>query len=167
MTPIPSPAGLDPIRPMSASDLATLVDRARALRDAGAGPVLLLRGVNYGLLRDDDETGGEDATLFIRAATELGAQVARIRPQLTQFSAPQDVQQTAQMLGRLYDALACEGLDPALVQRLRAEAGVPVFDRLTSPDHPIAKAVALLGPSASSADNRRFVLQALLLTARN
>jgi ornithine carbamoyltransferase len=106
---------------------------------------------------------GDDAALFDRAAVELGATVAHIRPGLTELSSAHDVRQTALMLGRLYDAVVCEGMDPGLVRRLRVEAGVPVYDGITSPSHPIATAVELLGSAVSVEDNRRFVLQALLL----
>jgi len=161
-TPLPAEPHANAI---SANELAALVEAARALqRTAGAGATQrLLRGKQYGLLTGIGVAEGDDAALFDRAAAELGAQVAHIRPGLTELSSVQDLQQTAHMLGRLYDVVVCEGMAPSLVERLRVEAGVPVYDRITSPNHPIAKAAELLGPAAAVQDNRRFVLQALLL----
>ena len=122
----------------------------------------LLRGKNFGLLCEADDTG--DAALFRRAVVEMGAQVAHLRPSLSKLGAPQELQHTARMLGRLYDAVACQGMAPALVQQLGVYAGVPVFDDVASADHPTARLAERLGGDASPADNRRFVLQAVLLS---
>jgi ornithine carbamoyltransferase len=144
-----------------------LVERARVLRSAAESGSTQpwLRGKRYGLLCGTEELAGDAAALLDRAAVELGAQVAHIRPHLTEHSAAREVQQTARMLGRLYDAVICEGIAPAVVQQLGAEAGVPVFDHIWSPSHPIAQAAEMLGSVPSPEDNRRFVLQAFLLEA--
>ena len=149
---------------MSPRDVTAVLANARTLqRAAEAGKTQpLLRGKNFGLLCEADDDG--DAALFRRAAVELGAQVALIRPSLSELSTPQEVQHTARMLGRLYDAVECQGMAPALVQQVGADAGVPVYDGIASQDHPTAKLAELLGSDTSPADNRRFVLQAVLLT---
>jgi ornithine carbamoyltransferase len=167
MTPSPRPVELHTVNAIPPDELAALVDRARSLQiaaEAGSAQPLL-RGRKYGLLRGCAELAGDDEALFDRAAVELGAQVAHIRPDLTERSAARDVQQTAQLLGRLYDALICEGMAPAVVRQLRVDAGVPVFDRIMSPSHLVARAAEMLGPNSRLKDNRRFVLQALLLRA--
>jgi ornithine carbamoyltransferase len=150
---------------MSPRELATLVDDARALqRSAEAGAMQpLLRGRRFGLLDATGDAGKDDIALFDRAAIELGAQVAHIGPYLTELSAPREVDDTAHVLGRLYDAVVCQGMAPALVQRLSAEAGIPVYDGIASPSHPLAEAADLLGFAISAVDKRRFLLQALLV----
>lgn len=150
--------------PMSPRDVTAVLANARTLqRAAEAGTTQpLLRGKNLGLLCEADDDG--DAALFRRAAVELGAHVAHIRPSLSELSTPQEVQHTARMLGRLYDAVECQGMAPALVQQVGNDAGVPVYDGIASQDHPTAKLAELLGRDTSPADNRRFVLQAVLLT---
>ena len=149
---------------MSPRDVTVVLANARTLqRAAEAGTTQpLLRGKNLGLLCEADDA--LDAALFRRAAVELGAHVAHIRPSLSVLSTPQEVQHTARMLGRLYDAVECQGMAPALVQQVGNEAGVPVYDGIASQDHPTAKLAELLGDDASPADNRRFVLQAVLLS---
>ena len=148
---------------MSPRDVTAVLASARTLqRAAGAGKVQpLLRGKNLGLLCDANEDG--DAALFRRAAVELGAHVAHIRPSLSELSTPQEVQHTARLLGRLYDAVECQGMAPALVQQVGSDAGVPVYDGIASRNHPTAHLAELLDGDASPADNRRFVLQAVLL----
>ena len=155
----------DPIAPR---DVAFVLDNARALqRAAQVGDLrALLRGRKFGLMCeiDNDKDSASDAALFRRAAGELGAHVAHIRPSLTELSTPQEVLQTARMLGRLYDAVECQGMAADLVHRLGADAGVPVYDAIASQHHPTAKLDSLLGGDSPALDKRRFVLQAVLLS---
>lgn len=148
---------------LSPGDRASLLAGARDLRRADADGALprLLAGKHIGLLCEPQH--GEDAALFERAATGLGARVSRISPELSDSASDESVQRMARTLGRLYDAIECQGLDGALLQRVRAEAGVPVYDGAASDGHPSAALAATLGEQDGSADHRRYVLQALLL----
>jgi len=168
MQSIPHPPQTRTIDEVPPNEIAALLENARALQlaaDSGAAIQPLLRGKKFGLLCGTDEATSDAAALFDRAAGELGARVARIRPRLTEQSTALDVQQTAHLLRRLYDAVVCEGMAPVLVQRLSLEVGVPVYDRITSTNHLITQLAARLGPAGSIDNNRRFVLQALLLRA--
>ena len=154
--------------PIAPRDVAFVLDNARALQLAAQVGDLraLLRGRKFGLMCeiDDDSDSASDAALFRRAAVELGAHVAHIRPSLTELSTPQEVLQTARMLGRLYDAVECQGMAANLVHRLDADAGVPVYDAIASQRHPTAKLDGMLGGDSPALDKRRFVLQAVLLS---
>lgn len=154
----------DTFAAMSASDQDSLVTSARALKRAAlAGPTqLLLRGKNIGLLCEAEDSA--DAALFQSAASALGAHVARIRPSQSGLLASKDVQHTARMLGRLYDAIECQGLAAELVEQVRGDAGVPVYDGVGCASHPSAALASLVDGDAASPDNRRFLLQALLLS---
>lgn len=150
---------------LSAAQAAALVARAGELQRAAAegSRQPLLRGKNLGLLCSDDRAF--DATLFRRAATELGAHVAHIRPSFGGADGEgTDVLRTAQLLGRLYDAVDCEGLPHALVEQIAAEAGVPVFDGLAQPQHPTAALADAIDADCPEPDKRRFLLQALLVS---
>ena len=149
---------------VSPADGSALLASARALRCAAvAGPPSApLRGKNLGLLCEVD--ADVDAALLRRAALELGAHVAQIRPSLTELSTHDEVRYTARLLGRLYDAVACQGLPLGLVQQISVEAGVPVFDGIASRSHPSAQLAALLADGVSADDAQRFVLQAMLLS---
>ncbi len=159
----PGVLAFDPIAP---HDVTFVLDNARALQLAAEAGELraLLRGRKFGLLCEIDNASDGDALLFRSAAMELGAHVAHIRPSLTELSTPQEVQHTARMLGRLYDAVECQGMAPALVHQVGVDAGVPVYDGIASPHHPTARLVELLGGDAPALDKRRFVLQAALLS---
>jgi len=144
-------------------DERALLDQARALqRAAAAGRVQpLLRGKNLGLLCADDTQG--QALLFRQAASELGAHVAHIGVSLSERSSAQEVAHTARMLGRLYDAVECQGLPGALVQQMAAVAGIAVYDALAGNEALITRLARRLGDDTELAQNRRFALQALLL----
>ncbi len=148
----------------SRRDLASVLAGAgrlqRAATDAG-GVLPLLRGKKLGLLCEDDTTA--DAQLFRRSAEELGAHVAHIRPSLSDLTTAPEVRHTANMLGRLYDAVECQDLSPALVREVRKGAGIPVYDGVGLQHHPTAILIESLDNSNSAADRRRFVLQAALL----
>ena len=152
--------------PIAPRDVAFVLDNARALQLAAQVGDLraLLRGRKFGLMCeiDDDSDSASDAALFRRAAVELGAHVAHIRPSLTELSTPQEVLHTARMLGRLYDAVECQGMAADLVHRLGADAGVPVYDAVASQRHPTARLDGLLGSDSPALDKRRFVLRAVL-----
>ena len=149
---------------MSSHDVREMLASARTLQRAAESGLTkpLLRGKNLGLLC---ETGDDhDTALFRRAASELGAHVAHIRPSLSGLSSPQQVRHTARMLGRLYDAVVCQGMAPTLVQQVRDDAGVPVYDGIALWDHPSARLAELACGDTLPDDHRRFMLQAILIS---
>jgi ornithine carbamoyltransferase len=146
-------------------DSAVVLAYARMLqREALKGRrQLRLRGKNIGVIGDRD--GDPAARRFSEAAEELGATVAQLRPFASGATAPTDLQRTARLLGRLYDAIEWPAVPTGVLQHVQAAAGIPVFDGLAAPSHPTARLADLLGGEASMTDRRRFVLQAVLLAA--
>ncbi|WP_431261952.1 hypothetical protein ACQ859_17305 [Roseateles chitinivorans] len=84
-----------------------------------------LLGLRMGLLCGDERAPG--AVLFQQLVLELGAEVTVLEPArvLEEGAALEEV---ARLLGRLYGAIACDGLSPAVVRRLTAVAVAPVVD---------------------------------------
>ena len=150
------------LRAFTAQEASALLACARGLRESPAATAALaLRGKNICLLSTPNDHPG--AALVQQAATALGAHVARLPPTLSESSSPDDVLHTARLLGRLYDAVACDGLPSELVRRIAASANVPVFDSIAGPDHVVARLADLLGDNTSAQDNQRLMIQALLL----
>lgn len=153
-------------RALSPREEAGLLDAARLLQAAflQGAPAARLKGNKLGMLCGGD---GEDSaaarSLFERAGTELGAHVATIRSALPPGGDAAEIRHTAQVLGRLYDAVECLGLAPETVRQLGRDAGIPVYDAASGATHPTSRIAAQLGGPTAPADNRRFVLQALLL----
>ena len=84
-------------------------------------------------------------------------------------SAVERVPDAARMLGRLYDAIDCCDLPAPLVEQIEAHSGVPVFNGVARPEHPLrqlivdARAAQGALPAAPSADEQRRALQALIV----
>lgn len=148
---------------LSPEDAQAVLAAARALqREAQAGAIQpLLRGKKLALLSEDD--GNADAELFRTAATALGAHVTHLRLSHSRLSTPEEVQHTASVLERLYEAVECQGVPPTLVRQLRRRSGIPVYEGLATPSHTTAQLLPMLEGDASEADKRLFVLQAVLL----
>ena len=159
------PGSLNDFTTLSAQDMNALLARARELQFAArsGAPQRLLAGKNVGLLCEAADDA--DAALFQRAAMALGARVAQLRTSLSKLGTPDEVRHTARLLGRLYDAVDCMGMAPDLVNRISAEAGVPVFEGIASAQHPTAGLARLLDGSATLDDRRCLVIQAVLLSA--
>lgn len=144
-------------------DLGVLLEVARTLQMAASASATkpLLRGKNLGLMCESEAS--REAMLFRRSAMELGARVSHVRPSLSAHMPPAAYRQTAQMLGRLYDALECQDMAPDVIALLDREAGVPVYRGVACDAHPTAGLAELLGPGTCADDGRRFIVQAVLL----
>jgi ornithine carbamoyltransferase len=158
-----TPGPTDPEAALWADEERALVEQAGVLRRAFADgrSLPLLRGRNLGLLCTDATT--PEARLFREAAGALGAQVAHIRADAIAGGGERDLASTARMLGRLYDAVECQGLAPGVVQQLAALSGNVVGEGLAADSGVIDKLVRQLDGSIERTDNRCYVLQALLL----
>lgn len=123
--------------PAAAAFLAVRDGQAHPLHESPSTLVRRpLHGVNLGLLCE--EPASESALRFERAGRALGAQVVRICPNTAGLREEATVAQTARMMGRLYDALDCEGLSSAIVAEIRRHAGVPVYEGLGTASFAVA-----------------------------
>jgi hypothetical protein len=152
--------------PMAGREAGVLLATVRELQRAadGAGLTAALRGKHLCLLGTTAE--GSGAATFRDAARELGAQVTAIDLTRLALASDADVARCGRMLGQLYDGVGCEGLPSSLVDRLRACAGVPVYDRLTLDACVVARLTADLDLDGATPDEQwRRVLQAVLVLA--
>jgi ornithine carbamoyltransferase len=149
--------------PAPIPDTAVLLAYARMLqRETQSGSRQpWLRGKNIGLFGAAGD--GAEATLFRRAATELGAKVAQVHPFPDGPPATAEVELTARLIGRLYDAVDWPCAPADLLEQMRSAAGIPIYDGLAAAGHPTARLAGLLGIETPIADRRRFVVQAVLL----
>jgi ornithine carbamoyltransferase len=118
---------------LSANQATGLIALARALeRDATSGRPLAGRH----LVVLCDVSGSPSAEAFTHAALTLGADVAHISPEAADLHDLAAVRLAAPWLGRLYDAIECDGMDEALMQELARHAGVPVYNAVAACGHP-------------------------------
>jgi ornithine carbamoyltransferase len=123
---------------------------------------LSLKGRRIGLLC---EGSSESARLVREAAEGLGAQVVCIGQMWRVVPDLEDLHRTAEAIGRMYDAVDCEGMPPELLDAFHHHCGIPVFDGLGSNRHPIANLADLLDGSSTESDRHRFIVQGSLLQA--
>lgn len=147
---------------LSDSERRALADSAAALKRAAqaGGAHRPLQGKNLGLICEAQDS--PEAGLFERAAQGLGAHVVRIRPSVAGLSDAHALAQTARVLGRLYDAIECQGLPAPLVEQIRLHAGVPVYDGLANERQSTEALAHQLDNGSVDRGNRAYVLQALL-----
>ncbi len=146
-----------------APDLGEVLQTARLLQqvDRQGSAQAFLRGRHFALLCEQDDHA--DARLFRQAASALGAHTAFIRLSQCGLDNEPQLRRTAQLLGRLYDAVECQGVDRLLVVRLAREAGIPAFAGLATAAHPTTALIDQLPADLPPSARRSYVLQAALL----
>ena len=93
-----------------------------------------LRGKNIVLLFD--KTSTRTRCSFEVAAMDEGAGVTFLDKGSSQVGKKESIEDSARVLGRLYDGIEYRGYDQSLVEDLARFSGVPVWNGLTDVDHP-------------------------------
>jgi ornithine carbamoyltransferase len=149
--------------PIVSFDAAMVLAAARDLHRAAFAHAMppLLAGKHLCVLGPTID--GHDAHAFIDAARELAAQVSVLHPDQLALRTPAEVKRCAGLLGRLYDAVECQGVTADLVRDLREAADIPVYDAIAGDGHATAVLADRLEIDAPAALCRRRVLQAMLV----
>ena len=92
----------------------------------------LLEGKNIVLIFDKSST--RTRCSFEVAAFDEGANVTYLTN--SQMGKKESIEDTAKVLGRLYDAIEYRGFGQSIVEDLARHSGVPVYNGLTDDDHP-------------------------------
>ena len=93
-----------------------------------------LEGKNIVLLFEKTSTRTRCA--FEVAGLDLGMGVTYLDPGASQMGKKESIADTAKVLGRMYDGIEYRGYDQAIVEELAENAGVPVWNGLTTEFHP-------------------------------
>ncbi|WP_246578178.1 ornithine carbamoyltransferase [Clostridium frigoris] len=93
-----------------------------------------LKGKNIALIFEKNSTRTRCA--FEVGALDQGAHVTYLGPTGTQIGKKESVADTARVLGRMYDGIEYRGYGQEIVEELAKYAGVPVWNGLTTQDHP-------------------------------
>lgn len=101
-----------------------------------------LQGKNMVLLFE--KTSTRTRCSFEVAGYDLGMGVTYLDPGSSQMGKKESIEDTARVLGRLYDAIEYRGFSQDLVQTLSEYAGVPVYNGLTDLFHPTQMIADLL-----------------------
>ena len=73
---------------------------------------------------------------FEVAGNDLGMGVTYLDPGSSQMGKKESLEDTAKVLGRMYDGIEYRGFDQKIVENLAKYAGVPVWNGLTTDFHP-------------------------------
>ncbi|MEE8704718.1 MAG: ornithine carbamoyltransferase [Olsenella sp.] len=111
-------------------DLSAEFKRLKASRT----PHRLLEGRNVALIFE--KTSTRTRSSFEVAAHDLGMGSVYIGPGSSQLGTKESVEDTAKVMGRMYDGIEYRGFGQEVVEELAANAGVPVWNGLTTEFHP-------------------------------
>ncbi len=113
--------------------LLDLAKELKAEKKAGAEQKRLV-GRNIVLLFE--KTSTRTRCSFEVAAMDQGAGVTFLDQKSSQMGKKESLEDTARVLGRIYDGIEYRGYAQATVEALAKFSGVPVFNGLTDVDHP-------------------------------
>lgn len=97
-------------------------------------PVDHYRGKNVALIFEKDSTRTRCA--FEVAAYDMGMGATYLGPTGSQMGKKESIEDTARVLGRMYDGIEYRGFGQDIVEELAEYAGVPVWNGLTNEFHP-------------------------------
>ncbi len=94
----------------------------------------LCKGKNVALLFEKTSTRTRCA--FEVAAYDLGMNAVYLDPSGSQMGKKESIEDTARVLGRMFDGIEYRGFEQEIVETLASYAGVPVWNGLTNEFHP-------------------------------
>ena len=118
------------------AEIRYLLDLAKGFKDMKRNgvPHDYLRGKNIVLLFE--KTSTRTRCSFEVAGRDLGMGVTYLDPGSSQMGKKESIEDTARVLGRMYDGIEYRGFAQSIVEDLAANAGVPVWNGLTNEFHP-------------------------------
>ena len=117
-------------------EIRYLLDLAKDLKNKKHNgiPHRYLNNKNIVLLFEKTSTRTRCA--FEVAGLDLGMGVTYLGPGSSQMGKKESIEDTAKVLGRMYDGIEYRGYDQSIVEELARCAGVPVWNGLTTQFHP-------------------------------
>ena len=118
------------------TEIRYLLEVAKILKDKKHRGVRhdYLKGKNIVLLFEKTSTRTRCA--FEVAGRDLGMGVTYLDPGSSQMGKKESIEDTAKVLGRMYDGIEYRGFEQSIVEELAKNAGVPVWNGLTTEFHP-------------------------------
>lgn len=114
-----------------------------------------------------EKTSTRTRCAFEVAAFDQGARVTYLDPSGSQIGHKESMEDTARVLGRMYDGIEYRGSSQANVETLAAYAGVPVWNGLTDEWHPTQMLCDMLTMREHSGKHDEDIAFAYLGDARN
>lgn len=124
------------LKDFTPEEITYLLDLAAELKEKKKKgiPVDYYRGKNVALIFEKDSTRTRCA--FEVAAYDMGMGCTYLGPTGSQIGKKESIEDTARVLGRMYDGIEYRGFAQDIVEELAKYAGVPVWNGLTNEYHP-------------------------------
>lgn len=124
------------LKDFTKEEIVYLLDLAAELKEKKKKgvPVDYYRGKNVALIFEKDSTRTRCA--FETAAYDMGMGATYLGPTGSQMGKKESIEDTARVLGRMYDGIEYRGFGQDIVEELAEYAGVPVWNGLTNEFHP-------------------------------
>ena len=124
------------LKDFTKEEILYLLDLSAELKDKKKKgiPVDHYKGKNVALIFEKDSTRTRCA--FEVAAFDMGMGATYLGPTGSQMGKKESIEDTARVLGRMYDGIEYRGFGQDIVEELAEYAGVPVWNGLTNEYHP-------------------------------
>lgn len=124
------------LKDFTTEEIIYLLDLAADLKEKKKNgvPVDHYKGKNIALIFEKDSTRTRCA--FEVAAHDMGMGSTYLGPTGSQMGKKESIEDTARVLGRMFDGIEYRGFGQELVEELAKYAGVPVWNGLTNEYHP-------------------------------
>ena len=124
------------LKDFTPEEITYLIDLAVDLKEKKKNgvPVDHYKGKNIALLFEKDSTRTRCA--FEVAAHDMGMGTTYLGPTGSQMGKKESIEDTARVLGRMFDGIEYRGFGQEIVEELAQYAGVPVWNGLTNEYHP-------------------------------
>lgn len=124
------------LKDFTPEEIIYLIDLAAEVKEKKKQgiPVDNWRGKNVALIFEKDSTRTRCA--FEVAAHDMGMGTTYLGPTGSQMGKKESIEDTARVLGRMYDGIEYRGFGQEIVEELARYAGVPVWNGLTNEYHP-------------------------------
>ena len=132
------------LKDFTPEEITYLLDLAANLKDKKKKgiPVDYFRGKNIALIFE--KTSTRTRCSFEVAAHDLGMGTTYLDPSGSQIGKKESIEDTARVLGRMYEGIEYRGFGQEIVEELAKYAGVPVWNGLTNEYHPTQMLADLL-----------------------
>lgn len=132
------------LKDFTKEEIEYLIDLAAYYKDKKkkGEPVDTLRGKNVVLIFE--KTSTRTRCSFEVAAHDLGMGTTYLDPSVSQIGKKESIEDTARVLGRMYEGIEYRGYGQSIVEDLAKYSGVPVWNGLTNEYHPTQMLADLL-----------------------
>ena len=132
------------LKDFTKEEITYMLDLAADLKDKKKKGILVdkYRGMNVALIFE--KTSTRTRCSFEVAAHDMGMGTTYLDPSGSQIGKKESIEDTARVLGRMFDGIEYRGFGQERVEELAKHAGVPVWNGLTNEYHPTQMLADLL-----------------------